>query len=630
MSTTDLDEFTAKLRTEFLDEARFLLEQCEEALLSLEQAPDKAKELAEIFRVAHTVKGSGGAVGFKDLVEFAHVFEDCLSVLRNAPQLVTSDVVSLLLRNVDALKARVLSYQLGSDAPWDPRELREETAGVTRALSGKEPEARTSPGFGFFDDPAAHEGLPSRSTPVTAPSIDADAACAGPAAACPEPAPSPEATPKDATPKDVTPKDVTSKEAFSPKEAGATAAAAGKPSGGSIKVDAERIDGVLDVVGELVVVKSQLLNRLGDYQNDVALQSIASLLDGIVRDLQGRALSIRMMPLKPLFLKLQRLVRDLSLRFGKKVELHMIGEETEIDRTTVEQLADPLMHMMRNAIDHGIEPLETRLRVGKREVGSVTLEARQAGGRVVIEVRDDGAGIPRDRVLKKAVDRGIVTKDQAASMSDKDVFNLIFAPGFSTAEVVSDVSGRGVGMDVVRTNVERMKGTVDLASQPGLGSTFTLSLPLTASIADGIMVEISGQPFVIPMDAVRELVDAKSVQRAANASRHQGVVTIRDRVLPHIDLARTLTPEHERATGAPGMLVVTEVLGRTVALGVEAVVGQMQCVLKPLGTLLGRPPGVSGAAVLGDGRVALVLDVHGIVEEALTASRSDADRAASA
>lgn len=596
----DMDQFVAKLRVEFLDEAAFLLEQCEESLLTLETADDKAQELAQIFRSAHTIKGSGAAVGFDDLVKFAHVFEDCLAVLRVSPELVTPDLVSMLLRGVDALKARVGAHRQGSCGDWDVDALKNEIHAATAALTKSQPQSAPAVssvpaidpelGYGFFDLP---------------PPTDASASV--------------EAVAKITLPAE------RATDAPASKQLGAST---------SIKVDAQRIDGVLDMVGELVVAKSQLLNKLDRYQGDLSLQAVGALLDTIVRDLQDRALSIRLTPLKPQFLKLQRIVRDLALRMGKKVELSLHGEDTEIDRTTVEMLADPLMHMVRNAIDHGIESVAKRVAAGKDEAGHVSLTAKQVGGRVIIEIADDGGGMPRERIVKKALERSLIDEAQAASMSDKEVYNLVFMAGFSTAEVVSDVSGRGVGMDVVKTNIERLKGTIEIDSVVGKGSTFTLSLPLTTSITDGILVKVRSQPYVIPMDVVRDLVDAKSVD-TPDGSRHDGLVSVRGRVLPLIDMRRVLTAEgihsgettnaidaEASARTERGMLVVTEALGRTVALAVEAVVGQMQVVQKPLSTMLNGSNSVSGAAIMGDGHVALILDVHAIVATAQAQAQS--------
>lgn len=558
------DDFIEALRKEFLEEAGYLLEQCEEALLGLDDEARRPEQLANIFRAAHTVKGSGAAVGFEDLVGFAHRFEDCLALLRMSPQLLTTELTSLFLRVVDALKQRVQQLRQGGDAPWDPKELMLELTAATHALQapalGLSKPPAEAPAFGFFDE-------------------------APPAQARSAPPPPP------------------------------TGEAARDGGGNSIRVDCQRIDSFMDIVGELVVVKSQLFNKVASYATDSGLQTIASLLDTIVRDLQDKALSIRMTPLKPLFLKLQRLVRDLSIKVDKPVTFAMAGEDTELDRTMVELLADPLMHMIRNSVDHGIEPPERRRAAGKSDTGLVTLAARQIGGRVVIEVRDDGGGLDRGRIVAKAIERGLVSPE--SELSERDAYALIFQPGFSTAEKVSDVSGRGVGMDVVKTNIERLKGTIDIQSAPGEGTTFFVSLPLTTSITDGILVDVGGQPLVIPMDGVRDLVPIDQVIPFGTDGQ---LLQVRGNILPMLDLSKVLTAGRRsrvvRLRQGRSMAVVVEGAGRRQALVVEAVVGQMQVVLKPLGAGLSEVPGVAGAAILGDGRVALVIDLATLLSQA--------------
>jgi two-component system chemotaxis sensor kinase CheA len=550
------DDFIEALRKEFLEEAGYLLEQCEEALLGLDDEARRPEQLANIFRAAHTVKGSGAAVGFEDLVGFAHRFEDCLALLRMSPQLLTTELTSLFLRVVDALKQRVQQLRQGGGAPWDPQELTAELTAATQALQapalGLVKTPHEAAAFGFFDE------APPAQTRSTAP------------------------TPAGEAPRD--------------------------GGGNSIRVDCQRIDSFMDIVGELVVVKSQLFNKVATYATDSGLQAIASLLDTIVRDLQDKALSIRMTPLKPLFLKLQRLVRDLSLKVDKPVTFAMVGEDTELDRTMVELLADPLMHMIRNSVDHGIEPPERRRAAGKSDTGLVTLLARQTGGRVVIEVRDDGGGLDRDRIVAKARERGLMSQD--SDLSEREAYALIFQPGFSTAERVSDVSGRGVGMDVVKTNIERLKGTIEIESAPGKGTTFFVSLPLTTSITDGILVDVGGQPLVIPMDGVRDLVPIDQVIPFGKSGE---LIQVRGSILPMLDLSKLLTSKRPSRSAGPRqgrkMAVVVESAGRQQALVVETVVGQMQVVLKPLGAGLREVPGMAGAAILGDGRVALVIDL---------------------
>lgn len=597
---TTQDEFISTLRAEYLDEAAYLLERCEETLLCLENSTDRGAALADLFRALHTIKGSGAVAGFDCIVGLAHVMEDLLSLLRNYPKATTTELVSLLLQGLDVLKERVKACKLGRVEAWDVTELKErlieaaehlkdakavivfddgKAATQSNAEKSHPLESEPNAAFGFFDEEPAEPVVTEK---VTSEQILIEKAATEPV---------------------VTEKAVL--DTAPTKESPATTA---KLGAASIKVDAQRIDAVLDMVGELVIVKSQLLTRIQEKRLDPELQSAVALLDTIVRDLQDRALSIRMTPLKPTFLKLQRLARDLSLRCGKKIEFVMSGEDTELDRTMVEELADPLMHMMRNAIDHGIESAEKRRAAGKNEIGTIRILARQVGGRVEIEMRDDGGGLPRDKIIAKALEKGLI---DSPDLSDREAFHLIFKPGFSTADKISDVSGRGVGMDVVKTNIERLRGNVEVRSEAGQYTSFVLSLPLTAAISDGILMIVGGRPFLVPIDAVRDLAKPENPLESRGTGVGHDVVRLKGRMLPVVTLHQwvdnTLKPQSN------GMLVVVESEGRQAALLVDEVIGQMQVVLKPMANELTRCPGVAGGAIMGDGRVALVLDVQGLL-----------------
>lgn len=599
-SFPDMADFLVTLRQEFLVEATFLLDQCEESFLKLEDPAQRKEQLAHIFRVAHTIKGSGAAVGFTDLAEFAHLVEDCLSLLRTSPERLTTDMVTLLLQSGDAIKARIESLQMNDGAPWQTAALVDELRGLAERLRGAPGLATPAepPGFEIFDEP------PSAATAATAPQIDLadDAAWVRPMPQMSSAVAAPTNTLAPAAGAPTTSGERTAT-TEAPPSGNPGAKKAGTPA--SVKIDVERIDGVLDLIGELVVTKSQLVNQTTTYGADLQLGAVVSQLDKIVRELQDKALGMRMTPLKPLFLKLQRLVRDIALKLGKPVELNIEGEDTEIDRTTVELLADPLMHIMRNAIDHGIEKPGQRLAAGKPERARITLAARQVGSRVVVSVCDDGAGIQRDRVLNKAVERHIVSQEAATAMSDREVYNLIFAPGFSTAESVTDLSGRGVGLDVVRTNMQLLKGTVDVTSTPGSGSVFHLSTPLTASITDGIVARAGTTLYVLPIDGVRELIKSQLTD-LTELSTGQKILKVRDHLVPLVTLGAG-TAE------AGGMVMLVESGNLAVGLRVDEVLGQAQVVLKPVPESLGQLSGVGGVAVMGDGRVAIVVDIDGLL-----------------
>ena len=589
MSVTD-EAFMQELRREFLNEASFLLEECEASYLSLDRVDGRGEELSKIFRCAHSLKGAGAAVGFLDLSHFAHAVEDLLSFLRNYPEKITPEITSVLLKTGDAFKIRVGQLKTGDTATWDVSALEREVRQLTATLVGlPQSDAPEKPKV----TPEMLEELES----VTRQSIQ-EVAPTGL-----ESAPSPTA--------------VQSVQSASPSpQSGAAHPPSGSGGSSSVKVDTDRIDGVLDLIGELVVIKSQLINETACYATNLRLNGIVSLLDKTVRDLQGRALSMRMTGLKPLFMRLQRTVRDTAIKVGKPIEFVMHGEETEIDRTMIELLADPLMHIVRNSVDHGIEKTATRKSSGKAEQGRISVNARQAGGRVVVEVQDDGGGINRDKVFLKAFEKGLTGNHTSPdTMKDSELYQLIFAPGFSTADTVSDISGRGVGLDVVRSNIEKLKGSIEIESNPGAGTNFRISIPLTTSITDGMLAIIEGNRYIIPMDRIRELVHMRDAQ-ITEVTPGNRCVEVRGRSLPlaHLDGIDELDRSEEGGAypGGGEMLVVTDNGHRPFAFQVDRVIGQSQVVLKSLGPNFKQNLLISGAAVMGDGRVALVLDIDGM------------------
>ncbi len=589
-----------ELQRDFLGEVTFLLEQCEESYLRLENPELREEELGKIFRMAHSMKGTGAAVGFTDLAEFAHKVEDCLTVLRNNTALVSTEVVTLLLRCGDAFKVRIEQLKRKDQAPWNVAALEAEVQAILRKLQGGEapaPEVAVEAAEELHPDSisndAAWEALATQAhvgilkvvpaaTSVSAP---------GPASASPSSA--------------------------------AVAATGSTIKREVLKIDSERVESVLNLVGELVVLKSQLINKCAGA--DPQLNQLVSLVDKTIRELQDKTLSMRVTPLKSLFLKTQRVVRDLALKLGKPVEFVMEGEDTEIDRGMVDALADPLMHLARNSLDHGIENAAGRSSAAKPDKGMIYLRAYQRGGRILIELSDDGKGLQRERILSKALERGIVSAAAAQEMSDRQVQALIFAAGFSTAEQVTDVSGRGVGMDVVKTQVEKLKGSIDIESVPGVGTLIRLSLPMTTSILDGMLVKLGDEPFILPMENIRELVDLDESQivevvTGKSAWRH------RDRLYPVVDMQNGF---RSGRLGRPKLVAIVDGGGREVALLLSAVAGQSQVVLKSLDDRLRACRGVSGAAILGDGKVALVLDTAGISQaasEESTVCRADAGR----
>ena len=593
------DDFLQELKTDFLNEALFMMEQYEESMLALESAEDPQEHIGRIFRVAHSIKGGAAAVGFEDLSKFAHTAEDLLSILRVYPDRINTEIITLFLAVGDQFKSRLSQLKSGELLDWDVSALKQDLQKWIEHFQPEKkapesvPVAVVQPAETTTDDVTNYELLAE---------LEAQMGIA------PSTPPKLAEAPKTA-----------------PSQPGAVATKKQQQENAILKVDSLRVDAVLDVVGEIVVLKNQLIHsdavRAG---TDQRLNFIVDQIDKSIRDLYDKTLGIRMTPLKSLFMKLQRTVRDVSVRLQKPVDLQLIGEETEVDRSVFELLGDPLMHMSRNAMDHGIESAEERHQLGKPATAQLMISAKQVGGSVQIEIQEDGRGIDRDKVLKKALEKGLVADPSKASeMSDNDVYMLLFAPGFSTAEVVTDLSGRGVGLDVVKSNIERVKGSISVKSSLGQGTTFKISIPLTTSITDGIVVSILGHNYMVPIHSIREIVQFKD-EEVTNVANVGQVLKIRDQLTPVLDLEKALMRVQdlnqkksqsmgESSARLQKTFVVVESSQGLAALKVDDVIGQSQVVAKPL--QVGHSvPEFSGAATLGDGRTILILEPGALVQ----------------
>jgi two-component system chemotaxis sensor kinase CheA len=378
----------------------------------------------------------------------------------------------------------------------------------------------------------------------------------------------------------------------------------------SIRVAASKLDYLVDLVGELVIVQSQIAQMVHE-REDADMLALSENLERLSDELRDATLGIRMLPIGTTFSKFRRLVRDLSADLGKEVDLVTFGAETELDKTVIERLSDPLVHCLRNSLDHGVEPPQQRVAAGKPRKGTITLGAAHSGGEVLITISDDGKGLDRDRLLSKAVERGIVAPD--AELSDKEIYALIFAAGFSTAEKVTSVSGRGVGMDVVRRSIEELRGTIELTSEPGMSTVITIRLPLTLAIIDGLQVQVGEESYVIPLAPVEECVEHFGT---ADSGRKQ-IINLRDEVVPYISLRKLFD-----VSGTPPeieQIVVVNALGSRFGIVVDRVVGEHQTVIKSLGKVFKNVEGISGATIRGDGTMALILDLPRLVQSAISA-----------
>ena len=612
----DDDGFLEELRQEFLAEGASLLEQWEESFLKLEDSEDKAAEIATIFRVAHSFKGGSAAVGYTELAAFAHIVEDLLSIIKKDPSKLTSEIVSLLLKCGDAFKQKinflngsdktdweitVLSFDINdqlmflghaghptpaaeakADAPSAPVEMSDEMKADSIASdeSWKTALQDVNEKFGvklteehllLSEDEIAKEIAAQKEAQNATPTEPAHEASVIQFQK-PEKAPAKEAQAASAGPNT-------------------------KPAGVSVKVDAYKIDKIMNLVGELVINKSQLANRVEQYRDDHVLEATYSLLEKTIRELQDETLGMRMISMKNLFMKCQRAVRDVSLKLGKQIEFVQSGEDVEIDRSMVELLTDPLLHILRNSADHGIE-----------KEGVVLLKAEHIGSKIIISIKDNGRGISAEKVFNKAKQNGLVPQSaQINEYSEHEIFNFIMMPGFSTAEKITDVSGRGVGLDVVKTTIEKMNGKVEIESTPGKGTKFKLLLPLTTSIQEGIHVKSSKSSYIFPTEKVLEILSGEKIDFISDPNNLH-MFKYRNQVIPYATLDSTLglNPNFQVCK----MILILDVDGKHFGIGIDEFVAQVHVVLKPINEIVKTSTGISASCILSHGGIGFVIDTE--------------------
>lgn len=644
----------------FFDEADELLADMEQHLLDLvPEAPD-SEQLNAIFRAAHSIKGGAGTFGFTILQETTHLMENLLDEARRGEMQLNTDIINLFLETKDIMQEQLDAYKSSAEpdaasfeyicnalrqlaleakgeasapavpaaklsvvdavarpdtAPDAPAgklrvvlsrlkenevNLLEEELGNLATLSnvvkGKDSLAATLDGGIGQDDIVA----------VLCFVIEADQiAFETEAAAVEAPAPA-----------ENTPAVVAAAPALKavPKETAAPARgekpAARSSESTSIRVAVEKVDQLINLVGELVITQSMLAQRSNELDPVTHGDLITSMgqLQRNARDLQESVMSIRMMPMEYVFSRFPRLVRDLAGKLNKQIELTLMGSSTELDKSLIERIIDPLTHLVRNSLDHGIELPENRVAAGKSPVGNLILSAEHQGGNICIEVTDDGAGLNRERILAKAISQGMAVNE---NMTDEEVGMLIFAPGFSTAEQVTDVSGRGVGMDVVKRNIQEMGGHVEIQSKQGAGTTIRILLPLTLAILDGMSVKVADEVFILPLNAVMESLQPREEDLHPLAGGER-VLEVRGEYLPLVELWKVFEVDGAKTEATQGIVVILQSAGRRYALLVDQLIGQHQVVVKNLESNYRKVPGISAATILGDGSVALIVDVSAL------------------
>jgi len=653
----DLEQF----HETFFEESFEGLDIMESGLLELEQGDVDLENINTIFRSAHSIKGGSGTFGFTAVAEFTHDMETLLDQMRNGERQVTEAVVETLLGSVDVLRNMLNAIRDGSDI--DVSSVAEVTVAI-KAILGEE-----SAGTGSTETQVA--AIPAKGWQVNfKPYIDimktgndtvrllrelnslAESAEVTinndslPLLSELDPEDCHQSWSINLIGNDISEDDIREVFAWVDDECELiieslaqddssvgsehsdndcretepnkrkTDKRSNKPvESSSIRVNISKVDELINMVGELVITQS-MLSRFGEGEEFNAstiekLKDGLAQLEGHTRELQESVMRIRMMPISFAFQRFPRLVHDLSTTFDKKIELVMTGESTELDKTVLEKIGDPLVHLVRNSLDHGIESPQVRIESGKSETGVIELSAFHQGGNIVIQIKDDGAGLNKDRIITKAKEKGLVTKEE--HLSDDQIYDLIFRPGFSTADVVSDVSGRGVGMDVVRRNIRELGGAVEVKSTAGEGSVFTIRLPLTLAILDGQLVGIGNETYILPVISIIESLQVKTENINAVAGNSE-VYRLRDEYIPIVRLYQIFGIKPISTELESGLLVVVEAEGKKIAIYVDDLLGQQQVVIKSLETNFKKIEGLSGATILGDGTVALIIDIAGLIE----------------
>ena len=650
-----MDEFQEILQ-DFLIESFELIEQLDQDLVELENTPEDLDLLNRIFRVAHTVKGASSFLNFDVLTHLTHHMEDVLNKARHGDLLIDAAVMDVVLESIDLMKALLTTIRdtskdegieveacvirLGAitsgespvsvEAPvveepvaqveevadeeevdYDNMSDDDVEAEIMRLLEERQAadkakrQAKISAGEDVpqmpdADEPQAEEPKAEEPAPVPVAETPAPAPAAPtpPAAAAPKPEAEKKAAPPAATTVEQT-----------------------------IRVDVKRLDHLMNLIGELVLGKNRLIKINDDveerYEGEEFLEElnqVVSIVSLVTTDLQIAVMKTRMLPIGKVFNKFPRMIRDLSRELGKKIELEISGEETELDKSIVEEIGDPLVHIIRNSCDHGVESIEKRVAAGKPETGTIGLKAYNEGNHIVIEITDDGAGMDPDFLRTKSIEKGVITEKEADMMTDKEAFTLIFRPGFSTAAQVTNVSGRGVGMDVVKTNIEKLNGIIDIESELGKGTVMKLKIPLTLAIIQALLVGVQEEYYAIPLASVLETV--RIGKEEIYTVENRSVMRLRDEVLSLVHIADIFEVEHVFDSSEHAYVVVLGLAESKIGLIVDTLVGQEEIVIKSMGEYLHGMEGIAGATIRGDGGVTLIVDVAAMMHMAKTIKSS--------
>ncbi len=580
--------------SEFITEAEESLDRIEPLFVELEQKGHDADMLNDIFRSMHTIKGAAGFLGFQSIVDVAHSSENIMKKLRDGEITLSKPLMDAILKSIDMLRLLLEHLREKDGVEEDVTPLTQELENVLKESLSGSPEDKVDEAAGEPPDKEKHE---------TVQSPDDNARNTG------EPVPPHSGEAQNHR------EDDNAEKPGEPAQASRDTSPRAKEAAQNLRVDVERIDKVMDLAGEMVLIRNRLLNISryfdasygSDAQTETLMEAV-SFLDRVTSDMQLAVMKIRMQPIQKVFSKFPRLVRDISASVNKKVEIEIYGEGTEVDKSVIEHIGDPMTHILRNSIDHGIEPPGERIAKGKPEKGRIVVNTYQKGNQIVIEISDDGKGIDIEKLKEKAVEKGMLTEEEAAKMSDEAAVNIIFMPGFSTKETATELSGRGVGMDVVNTNISLLNGYVEVSTRKDKGSTFRICIPLTLAIIQALMVEVAGIKYAIPLSPIEETL--KVSKNEIDNITGQDVIVIRNKVCPLFELNEILGTGSNGSHARDHKYVVVISLGeKKFCLAVDRLLGQEEVVIKTLEGIDTASSYVLGASITGDGKVVFILDV---------------------
>ena len=660
----EMTEDMQEIFEEFIQEAEEILENLDQELIELENDPTNKELLNQIFRGMHTLKGGAGFLGLESVISLAHVIESIFDKLRNDEMELDSEKMDVILEGIDVLKNSIETLKESNEIP-DNEEIAPLLEKLNALLEGKELPKETQEELEEPQDTSDTNPQESEYEIVFKDDVDEDiqnlirshpdktiADILEELILLPpeerdmdlimkldklieedkdvddlilekRPIVEQNETPKEpmqeekkeqepATPPTPGPikGEVVSKEKKPKKQPK-------KEENETIRIDIERVSTLMNLVGELVLDRNRIVKLTSRFRSNCgdveAIEELNEAIAGMSRsvsDLQEVVMKLRMQPVKRIFSKFPRIVRDLAKKVGKKIDLQLEGEDTEIDRSILNQLEDPLIHLVRNSIDHGIEPPEERLARGKPETGTIKLIALQEGDRIIVSIEDDGRGIDAEKVKKKAIEKGLITPEQAEQMSDKEAYELIFMPGFSTADQVSDLSGRGVGMDVVANVIHSLRGAIEIDSEPGVGTKITMKLPLTVAIIRTLMVGVNDRIFAIPLFSVVEIIKYRK-EDIKDVGTYKSLM-LRDEVYLFFYLSELFDIE---STKENKFVIIINIGEKNIAIAVDDLYGEEEIVIKPLGEMLKDVEGIAGATITGDGKVVLILDIKSLINE---------------